>query len=290
MTGWGSRVAWGVGAAERGARVGCGRCGPRRGRYACAFRYDHRARPRHRRHRSSLVCGGRRHPRRSHCRHRPPRQGPRQAAHRCAGRVVAPGFIDMLGQSELTLLVDPHVPSKVFQGITTEITGEGESVAPVNEAIARENAKTIPALRHQARLVRLRGLLRSSRAAGNRHQPRLLCRRNDRARDGDRLRRPRADARRARADAGAGREAMRQGAVGVSSSLEYAPAPYASTEELIALARTAAEYGGIYATHMRSEQEAIMTAHRRDHPHRPRSAHPGRDLASEGGRGRATSA
>ena len=57
------------------------------------------------------------------------------------GRVVAPGFIDMLGQSELTLLVDPKVPSKVFQGITTEITGEGESVAPVNEAIARENAK-----------------------------------------------------------------------------------------------------------------------------------------------------
>ena len=57
------------------------------------------------------------------------------------GRVVAPGFIDMLGQSELTILVDPHVPSKIFQGITTEITGEGNSVAPVNEAIARENAR-----------------------------------------------------------------------------------------------------------------------------------------------------
>src|SRR5271168_4043048 len=56
------------------------------------------------------------------------------------GRVVAPGFIDMLGQSELTLLVNPHVPSKIFQGITTEITGEGNSVAPVNDAIARENA------------------------------------------------------------------------------------------------------------------------------------------------------
>ncbi len=55
-------------------------------------------------------------------------------------------------------------------------------------------------------------------------------------------------------------EAMRQGAVGVSSSLEYAPAPYASTEELIALAMTAAEFGGIYATHMRSEQEGILSA------------------------------
>ena len=57
-----------------------------------------------------------------------------------AGRVVAPGFIDMLGQSELTLLVNPHVPSKIFQGITTEITGEGQSVAPVNAEIAKEAA------------------------------------------------------------------------------------------------------------------------------------------------------
>src|SRR6266404_1882321 len=56
------------------------------------------------------------------------------------GMVVAPGFIDMLGQSELTMLVDPHLPSKIFQGITTEITGEGESVAPVNAAIAKEAA------------------------------------------------------------------------------------------------------------------------------------------------------
>ncbi len=62
-----------------------------------------------------------------------------------AGRVVAPGFIDMLGQSELTLLVNPHVPSKIFQGITTEITGEGQSVAPVSAAIAKEAA---PRFRH----------------------------------------------------------------------------------------------------------------------------------------------
>ena len=53
------------------------------------------------------------------------------------GRIVAPGFIDMLGQSELTLLVDPHVPSKIFQGITTEITGEGGSAAPLNDAIIK---------------------------------------------------------------------------------------------------------------------------------------------------------
>src|SRR6202049_2887194 len=57
-----------------------------------------------------------------------------------AGGVGAPGFIDMLGQSELTLLVNPHVPSKIFQGITTEITGEGQSVAPVDPAIDKEAA------------------------------------------------------------------------------------------------------------------------------------------------------
>jgi N-acyl-D-amino-acid deacylase len=52
-----------------------------------------------------------------------------------AGKVVAPGFIDMLGQSELSILVEPRLPSKIYQGITTEITGEGGSIAPLNDAI-----------------------------------------------------------------------------------------------------------------------------------------------------------
>ena len=56
-----------------------------------------------------------------------------------AGKIVAPGFIDMLGQSELTILVDPHVPSKIYQGITTEITGEGQSVAPITDAIIQSD-------------------------------------------------------------------------------------------------------------------------------------------------------
>jgi len=51
------------------------------------------------------------------------------------GKVVAPGFIDMLGQSEMTILVDPRLPSKIYQGITTEITGEGGSAAPLNDTI-----------------------------------------------------------------------------------------------------------------------------------------------------------
>src|ERR1700760_26078 len=60
---------------------------------------------------------------------------PRQRTIDAARKVVAPGFIDMLGQSELTILVDPRQPSKIFQGITSEITGEGNSIAPLNDAI-----------------------------------------------------------------------------------------------------------------------------------------------------------
>jgi N-acyl-D-amino-acid deacylase len=176
------------------------------------------------------------------------------------GRVVTPGFIDMLGQSELTLLVDPRAQSKVFQGITTEITGEGESAAPVNEAIARENAKTYEHYGIQrdwsdfagyfARLERQGIGINLASYVGATTVREMVIGYGDRAPTPAELEQMQALV----------AQAMRQGAVGVSSSLEYAPAPYAGTEELIALARTAAEYGGIYATHMRSEQEAIMTA------------------------------
>ncbi|MGB8830753.1 MAG: hypothetical protein WCC95_01285, partial [Candidatus Sulfotelmatobacter sp.] len=60
---------------------------------------------------------------------------PRKRTIDAAGKVVAPGFIDMLGQSEYSILVDPRLPSKIYQGITTEITGEGDSIAPLNDAI-----------------------------------------------------------------------------------------------------------------------------------------------------------
>src|SRR3977135_1298173 len=62
---------------------------------------------------------------------------PRPRTIAAQNKVVAPGFIDMLGQSEMTILVDPRLPSKTYQGITTEITGEGGSAAPLNDAIIR---------------------------------------------------------------------------------------------------------------------------------------------------------
>ena len=177
-----------------------------------------------------------------------------------AGRVVAPGFIDMLGQSELTILVDPHVPSKIYQGITTEITGEGNSVAPVNDAIARENAARYEHLQirrdwsdfagYFARLEKQGIGINLASYVGATTVREMVVGYEDRPATPDELVQMQHLV----------SEAMRQGALGVSSSLEYAPAPYASTEELIALSRAAAEYGGIYATHMRSEQEAIMTS------------------------------
>src|SRR6202046_595878 len=67
---------------------------------------------------------------------------PRKRTIDAAGKLVAPGFIDLLGQSELTILVDPRLPSKIYQGITTEITGEGGSIAPLNDAIVKADHVT----------------------------------------------------------------------------------------------------------------------------------------------------
>ena len=177
-----------------------------------------------------------------------------------AGKVVAPGFIDMLGQSEYTLLVNPHVPSKIFQGITTEITGEGESVAPVNDAIAKNQA---PRMAHYglkqdwsdfagyfARLQKQGIGINFGTYVGATTMREMVVGFGARAASAEELGKMQALV----------ADAMRQGALGVSTALEYAPAPYASTEELIALARTAADYGGIYATHMRSEGNGIFAA------------------------------
>jgi dihydroorotase/N-acyl-D-amino-acid deacylase len=176
------------------------------------------------------------------------------------GLVVAPGFIDMLGQSELTILVNPRLPSKIFQGITTEITGEGGSVAPLNYAIIKadhlsyEHLKITPDWRtlrqYFARLERQGLGINLASYVGATQVRRMIL--------GDDKRSPNAaEVEQMKALV---RQAMQDGAVGVSTSLQYAPAPYATTDELIALATEAGKYGGIYATHMRSEGDAINAA------------------------------
>ena len=183
---------------------------------------------------------------------------PRKRTIDAAGKVVAPGFIDMLGQSEMTILVDPRLPSKIFQGITTEITGEGSSIAPLNDAIIQSDRsgydyyKINPDWRTLRQyFVRLEqqgmGINLASYVGATQVRRMVL---------GD------ADVQPTRGQLeqmkSLVREAMTDGAVGVSTSLEYAPAPYAKTDELIALAGEASKFGGIYATHMRNESDSVL--------------------------------
>jgi len=176
------------------------------------------------------------------------------------GMVVAPGFVDMLGQSELSILVDPRLPSKIYQGITTEITGEGESVAPLNDAIikARDakysylhiNADWRSFGQYFARLEKQGIGINVANYLGATQVRELVLGYDD----------VQPTAAQLEAMKQVVREAMKDGAVGVSTSLQYAPAPYAKTEELIALAAEAGTAGGIYATHMRSEGDALDAA------------------------------
>jgi dihydroorotase/N-acyl-D-amino-acid deacylase len=176
------------------------------------------------------------------------------------GMVVAPGFIDMLGQSELTILVNPHLPSKIFQGITTEITGEGGSIAPLNDAVTQADRVTYqhygvePTWRnfreYFARLRKQGMGINLASYVGATQVRRVVLGDDNRAPTAAELERMKALV----------RDAMRDGAVGLSTSLQYAPAPYATTEELIALAAEAAKFGGIYASHIRNEGDSILTA------------------------------
>jgi dihydroorotase/N-acyl-D-amino-acid deacylase len=176
------------------------------------------------------------------------------------GKVVAPGFIDMLGQSELTILVDPRLPSKIYQGITTEITGEGGSAAPLNDAIIKadqsgfDHYHITPDWRtfqeYFARLEKQGIGINLASYVGATQVRRMVLGDDDKQPAPEQLEQMKTLV----------REAMHDGAVGVSTSLEYAPAPYAKTEELIALAGEASKSGGIYATHMRDESASVLTA------------------------------
>src|SRR5437867_1736837 len=185
---------------------------------------------------------------------------PRSRTIDARGQVVAPGFIDMLGQSEYTILVDPRLPSKIYQGITTEITGEGESIAPLNDAILKADQEQYDHYRihvdwrtfreYFSRLEKQHTGINIASYVGATRVRRMVLGDNDVQPTLGQLEQMREIV----------RQAMRDGAVGVSTSLEYAPAPYAKTEELIALATEASKFGGIYATHMRNEGTGILPA------------------------------
>jgi len=173
------------------------------------------------------------------------------------GLVVAPGFIDMLGQSEQYLLIDPRAMSKVMMGVTTEITGEGESIAPINERQIKEQEDFLRRFNltidwrtldeYFKRLEKQGSGVNLGTFVGATQVREYVIGYDDRPptpQELEQMKKLVADA-------------MRDGALGLSTSLQYVPARFAKTDELVELAKVARQYGGIYATHQRSEANTI---------------------------------
>lgn len=174
-----------------------------------------------------------------------------------AGLVVAPGFIDMLGQSEQYVLIDPRAMSKVMMGVTTEVTGEGGSIAPVNERTLKEDEPfnrrynldvDWRTLHEYFRRLGLQGAgVNLASFVGATQVRAYVVGFDNREPTPDELEKMKALV----------AEAMEDGALGLSTSLQYVPARFARTDEIIELAKVAKRYGGIYATHQRSEANAL---------------------------------
>jgi len=166
-----------------------------------------------------------------------------------AGLVVAPGFIDMLGQSEFNVLVDGRVASKLLQGVTTEVTGEGSAIAPLNDRMLKEAE---PSARHFGVTYDFRTLGGYFDRIDQRSRPALNVAsfvgaggvRNYVIGKDDRPATPAELEHMKRAVA----QAMEEGALGLSTSLQYVPDRFASTDEIVELAKVAASYGGVYLT------------------------------------------
>ena len=173
--------------------------------------------------------------------------------------VVAPGFIDMLGQSEFNVLVDGRAASKIMMGVTTEITGEGSAIAPVNARMIEQDRAQWD---HYGLTQDFQTLAGYFTRLETRSKPAInigsfvgaggvrdyvIGRENTPATAThlDQMRKVVA-------------QAMEEGALGLSTSLQYVPDRFATTEEVIELAKVARRYGGVYLTHQRSESGQIF--------------------------------
>jgi len=174
------------------------------------------------------------------------------------GLVVSPGFIDVQGQSEFNLLVDNRVASKITQGVTTEITGEGSSIAPINDRLKKENEEVAKKygvtvdwstldeyFKHFERTKSAINLGTFVGAGGVRNYVMGTVNRPASPAELEQMRQLVA-------------QAMQDGAMGISTALEYVPDTFASTDEIVELAKVARQYGGVYFTHQRSETDAIF--------------------------------
>lgn len=167
-----------------------------------------------------------------------------------AGRVVSPGFIDLLGWSPTTAISDPHLEAKVRQGVTTEVAGEGTSPGPSSPDRV-DRVERWPTLGDYLDELDRRGAAVNFAMLVGASNPRMMVIGDvNRAATADEMRQMEAIV----------DQAMREGAIGIGSSLIYVPAMYSSTEELINLSRVAARYGGVYFSHIRDEGAKIDSA------------------------------
>ncbi|MHC4092508.1 MAG: N-acyl-D-amino-acid deacylase family protein, partial [Planctomycetota bacterium] len=177
-----------------------------------------------------------------------------------AGLAVAPGFINMLSWANESLLHDGRAQSDIRQGVTLEVLGEGHSMGPWNEAMKQEELEQQGDLQYEIAWTTLgeyldhlvqRGISPNVASFVGATTVRIhVLGHEDRAATPAELDQMRALV----------QQAMLEGALGVSSSLIYAPAFYADTEELIALAEIAAQHGGMYVSHMRNEGDSLLEA------------------------------
>src|SRR5438309_2160861 len=169
------------------------------------------------------------------------------------GLIVAPGFIDMMGQSEIDALIDNRLFSKITQGVTTEVTGEGGSVAPLTDRLVVDDSDAMKKWRYRedwrdldgyfTQLAKQGPALNIATFVGATQVRLAVVGKENRAPTAAELAHMSAIV----------DTLMEQGALGVWTALEYAPASYSKTEEIIALAKAARRHGGIYASHMRNE-------------------------------------
>ncbi|MGZ8710334.1 MAG: N-acyl-D-amino-acid deacylase family protein, partial [Thermoanaerobaculia bacterium] len=176
------------------------------------------------------------------------------------GKAVAPGFINMLSWATTSLIVDGRGMADVKQGVTLEVFGEGWSMGPLSDALKAQVKKEQGDIRYDIDWTTLREYLDSlvrrgvsvnvASFVGATTVRMHVLGEADRAPNEEELERMRALV----------RQAMEDGALGVGSSLIYAPAFYAKTAELVELNKTAAPYGGMYISHLRSEGNRLEEA------------------------------
>jgi N-acyl-D-amino-acid deacylase len=176
------------------------------------------------------------------------------------GQAVAPGFINMLSWSTESLLIDGRGQGELRQGVTLELMGEGESMGPLTPEMKKELVAQQVDLKYPVEWTTLGEYLALLEKKGISMNVASLvgaatARRNLLgAEDVD----PKPEQLAAMQDLV--RNAMEEGAMGVGSALIYVPGTFAETDELVALATTAARCGGIYMTHMRSEGRGLVQA------------------------------